>query len=1130
MRSIVFCFLLGGLNMRREVRAPAPLFFYIGLVFALLQSRFIASVPRLTNGASLLLLLLLLLLLRSQAALAFRGGAALLRRGSSGSRSSMSSSIIGGRQVRPRVRRLRASSVRMMAKVAAEDTEATKANGFSYSDTVILMDTQFNQRANAVVREPELQEFWEKSKIYESLRESAEARGAAKYVLHDGPPYANGDLHIGHALNKILKDFINRYQMIQGKYVEYIPGWDCHGLPIELKVLQSMKSKERQGLTPVDLRKKAAAFAQETVGKQMDSFKRYGVWADWDQPYLTLQPEYEAAQIEVFGKMFLKGHIYRGRKPVHWSPSSRTALAEAELEYPEGHTSQSIYVAFDAETVSPCLEEFGPEGLRIAIWTTTPWTIPANLAVAVNSKLDYSVVEAPESAGGGRLLVATDLIGSLAAKLGLAEGEALKELATFKGSELTSGTTYKHPLAGRTSMVVEGGDYITTESGTGLVHTAPGHGQEDYQTGLKYGLELLSPVDDGGRFTEEAGEAFAGLNVLGDGNEAVIEALRESGNLLSVDPYLHKYPYDWRTKKPTIFRATDQWFASVDNFRDDAMAAIDSVKWMPEFGKNRISAMTSSRADWCISRQRTWGVPIPVFYQKETGEALMTEETIAHVTALVREKGSDAWFELDEADLLPPSLAADADQWQKGTDTMDVWFDSGSSWSGVVNARPNLSFPADLYLEGSDQHRGWFQSSLLTSVASEGVAPYKNVLTHGFVLDEKGIKMSKSIGNVVDPLQVIEGGNNKKKNPAYGADVLRLWVASVDYTSDVCIGDNIIKQVRGWVGGRVGGVGGWMDARCGFRVRSVRVYPRLLLLPLFVFLTFGLWSLSLSPGLRIVPAHSQHGAVPAGQPRGLRARARRGGVRRHGVPGQVHPGPLQRRGGRGDRRLRQLPVLPRLPGAPPLRERRPLELLPRHRQGPPLYLRRGQPPAPELPDRVPHHRRGDGQDDGADAAPHGRGHLGEPTVFAGERGPVRVPGRLGDRVVPGAPERRVGAHPEAARGREQGHRGGPHGEARGVEPRLRGDRARRGRRDARAARGDAGGVREEQRQRGGRPTVPDAHVAGQTLRLRGRRHLGLRRGHDPRGGERERLHHRHQEGGRDEVRALLDVHGRRGQL
>lgn len=707
-----------------------------------------------------------------------------------------SSSLRRGRSDKNRISNPMRQQVRLKAKNAAvEKTEATIANGFAYSDTVILMDTNFNQRANAIVREPELQEFWEKEKIYESLREAAAMKGAATYVLHDGPPYANGELHIGHALNKILKDFINRYQMIQGKYVEYVPGWDCHGLPIELKVLQSMKSKERQGLTPVDLRKKAAAFAKETVDKQMTSFQRYGVWANWKAPYLTLQPEYEAAQIEVFGKMFLKGHIYRGRKPVHWSPSSRTALAEAELEYPEGHTSQSIYVAFDAETVSPCLEPYGPEGLRIAIWTTTPWTIPANLAVAVNSRLDYSVVEVPASAGGGRLLVATDLVASLSTKIGLADGEELSVLATFKGSEITSDTTYRHPLAGRISKVVEGGDYITTESGTGLVHTAPGHGQEDYQTGLKYDLPLLSPVDDAGRFTEEAGDAFVGKDVLGDGNSAVIEALKESGNLLSVDPYLHKYPYDWRTKKPTIFRATDQWFASVDNFRDDAMAAIDSVTWMPDFGKNRISAMTSSRADWCISRQRTWGVPIPVFYHRETGEALMTEETISHVVSLVREKGSDAWFELDEADLLPPTLAGEAEQWQKGTDTMDVWFDSGSSWSGVINARNDLSFPADLYLEGSDQHRGWFQSSLLTSVASEGVAPYKQVLTHGFVLDEKGTKMSKSIGNVVDPLQVIEGGNNKKKNPAYGADVLRLWVASVDYTSDVCIGDNIIKQV-----------------------------------------------------------------------------------------------------------------------------------------------------------------------------------------------------------------------------------------------------------------------------------------------------------------------------------------------
>ena len=578
--------------------------------------------------------------------------------------------------------------------------------------------------------------------------------------------------------------------MLEGKYVDFVPGWDCHGLPIELKVLQSMKSKERKDLTPIDLRVKAAAFAKETVDKQSASFQRYGVWADWDTPYLTLQPEYEAAQIRVFGDMFLNGHIYRGFKPVHWSPSSRTALAEAELEYPEGHTSKSIYVAFDVVDHAPCLAPWASEGLRVAIWTTTPWTIPANLAVAVNPKLKYSVVEA---AGVGRLLVAEDLVRSLEPKLGLGTG-AFTVLATFTGAEIAAGTTYRHPLVDRVSAVLEGGDYITTEAGTGLVHTAPGHGQEDYQTGIKYGLPLLSPVDDGGRFTTEAGERFEGMDVLGDGNLAVIEALVESGSLLREESYEHKYPYDWRTKKPTIFRATDQWFASVDNFRAEAMAAIDQVKWTPEFGKNRISAMTSSRADWCISRQRTWGVPIPVFYHKETGEALINEDTISHVQSVIAEQGSDAWWKLEVADLLPEGLRGQAGDYDKGKDTMDVWFDSGSSWAGVVNAR-GLAFPADLYLEGSDQHRGWFQSSLLTGVASKGQAPYKHVLTHGFVLDEKGTKMSKSIGNVVDPLTIIEGGGNKKQKPAYGADVLRLWVASVDYTSDVCIGDNIIKQV-----------------------------------------------------------------------------------------------------------------------------------------------------------------------------------------------------------------------------------------------------------------------------------------------------------------------------------------------
>jgi len=647
----------------------------------------------------------------------------------------------------------------------------------------MLPVTQFNLRANSVVRDAEIQAFWKNENIYELLKEES---STGSFTLHDGPPYANGDLHIGHALNKILKDMINRFQMLQGKRVEFVPGWDCHGLPIELKVLQSMKQDERKGLTPLELRVKAAAFAQQTVLKQSASFQRYGVWADWDKPYLTLQPEYEAAQIDVFGAMYLKGHIYRGFKPVHWSPSSRTALAEAELEYPEGHVSQSIYVAFDAVSVAPALEPF-KEGLRVAIWTTTPWTIPANLAVAVNLKIDYAVVEC---SGGGKLLVAKDLIASLAETI----GQELTEVACFKGAELV-GTTYQHPLYDRVSAVVEGGEYITTESGTGLVHTAPGHGQEDYQTGLKYGLPLLSPVDDAGRFTAEAGDAFAGLDVLGDGNTAVVAALDASGHLLKLSPYPHKYPYDWRTKKPTIFRATDQWFASVDNFRDDAMAAIDDVKWTPAFGKNRISAMTSSRADWCISRQRSWGVPIPVFYHKETGAPLLTAETLAHVRSVVAAGGTDAWYSSTVAELLPEGpLRDEADLYEKGKDTMDVWFDSGSSWAGVLQQR-GFALPADLYLEGSDQHRGWFQSSLLTSVAATGKAPYKHVLTHGFVLDEKGTKMSKSLGNVVDPLSVILGGKNLKANPAYGADVLRLWVASVDYATDVCIGDTIIKQV-----------------------------------------------------------------------------------------------------------------------------------------------------------------------------------------------------------------------------------------------------------------------------------------------------------------------------------------------
>ncbi|GAX16043.1 isoleucyl-tRNA synthetase [Fistulifera solaris] len=660
-----------------------------------------------------------------------------------------------------------------------------------FASTIILPDTPFSQRANAVVREPELQAYWKESGLYHKLSEQNAASG--RFVLHDGPPYANGDLHCGHALNKILKDFVNRKQLLNGKQVHYIPGWDCHGLPIELKVLQTMSSKERSGLTPVTLRQKAAAFAKETVEKQSVAFQRFGIYGDFEKPYLTLQPEFEAAQIRVFGEMFKKGYIFRGRKPVHWSPSSRTALAEAELEYPDGHVSKSIYVAFNVDKPSQALEKYhsAQDPLKVAIWTTTPWTMPANLAVAVNSDLSYSVVYHEKT---GKLLVATDLAETLAKKFALPEGEVFDVMGTFEGSDLV-GTTYQHPLYERKSPVLAGGDYITTESGTGLVHTAPGHGQEDYLTGLKNGLEILSPVDDVGKFTADAGEKFAGLSVLAEGNQAIIDALAETGALLKAEDYGHKYPYDWRTKKPTIFRATDQWFASVEGFRESALKAIDTVKWVPDVGKNRITAFVSGRGDWCISRQRSWGVPIPVFYDRATGkEVLLNEDTLQHIQELFVKHGSDCWWTMDEKDLLPESYKPEAEKWVKGTDTMDVWFDSGSSWAGVAQSREELAYPADMYLEGSDQHRGWFQSSLLTSVANNDQAPYKTVLTHGFVLDEKGFKMSKSLGNVVDPMQVIKGGNNQKLEPAYGADVLRLWVANCDYSSDVSIGPNIIKQ------------------------------------------------------------------------------------------------------------------------------------------------------------------------------------------------------------------------------------------------------------------------------------------------------------------------------------------------
>ena len=701
----------------------------------------------------------------------------------------------------------------MTARPASDRSASAPAGGASaYKHTLNLLQTPFAMRANARQREPELQAFWSERQLYERLSRD---NPGAPFTLHDGPPYANGALHVGHALNKILKDIINKHALMRGRRARFVPGWDCHGLPIELKVLQGLSQEERRSLTPLELRRRAHAYALEQMRGQREGFRRWGIWADWEQPYLTLNKDYEAAQIGVFGRMVLAGHIYRGLKPVHWSPSSRTALAEAELEYPDGHTSPSVYVAFPVvelpQALAERLEAAGIAGLSsgghreqlfVAIWTTTPWTLPANLAVSVNGALDYCVCRdgsSPESSPRF-LVVARDLVETLEARL----ERSLQPLLTLKGADL-EGISYRHPLLERTSPVVLGGEYITTESGTGLVHTAPGHGVDDFNTGRKYGLPVLCPVDEAGNLTDEAGP-FAGLNVLKDANAVIITALRDAGALLAEERYEHRYPYDWRTKKPTIFRATEQWFASVEGFRQQALEAIDQVQWLPESGRNRIEAMVRDRGDWCISRQRTWGVPIPVFYHRETGEVLLNEESLAHIQALIAAHGSDVWWEKDEAELLPPSHAGEAHLWRKGTDTMDVWFDSGSSWAGVLGGlrsedsgsgepASGLRYPADLYLEGSDQHRGWFQSSLLTSVAVNGQAPYKTVLTHGFTLDEKGRKMSKSLGNVVDPAVLVEGGKNEKQEPAYGADVLRLWVSSVDYSADVPLGPGIVRQL-----------------------------------------------------------------------------------------------------------------------------------------------------------------------------------------------------------------------------------------------------------------------------------------------------------------------------------------------
>ncbi len=638
-----------------------------------------------------------------------------------------------------------------------------------YKDTLLMPKTDFPMRGNLPNREPLIQEKWEEMKIYEKVQERTKDRPL--FILHDGPPYANGDIHMGHALNKILKDFIVRYKSMSGYCAPYVPGWDTHGLPIETALTKNKKVKRKE-MSVAEFRKLCEEYAWEQINGQREQFKRLGVRGDWENPYVTLKPEYEAQQIKVFGEMAKKGYIYKGLKPVYWSPSSESALAEAEIEYADKR-SPSIYVAFPVKDGKGVLSN----DVKIVIWTTTPWTMPANLGISVHPELQYSVVAVED----GKYLVASELVDSVASTIGW---ENYSVIQTLKGSELDR-IIAKHPIYDRDSLVMLG-EHVTSDGGTGCVHTAPGHGEDDFIVGGQYGLEVLCPVDEKGYMTMDA-PGFEGL-FYDEANKPITEKLQEVGALLKLQFITHSYPHDWRTKKPTIFRATAQWFASIKDFRDDLLKAVNETKWVPAWGETRLYNMVRDRGDWCISRQRAWGVPIPVFYA-ENGEPIITDETIQHVSNLFRDFGSNIWFEREAKDLLPEGFTHEGSpngKFTKENDIMDVWFDSGSSHQAVLLERKDLQRPADLYLEGSDQYRGWFNSSLSTAVAVTGKAPYKGVLSHGFALDGEGRKMSKSLGNTVVPAKVMN---------QLGGDILRLWVASVDYQADVRVSDAILKQV-----------------------------------------------------------------------------------------------------------------------------------------------------------------------------------------------------------------------------------------------------------------------------------------------------------------------------------------------
>ena len=634
--------------------------------------------------------------------------------------------------------------------------------------TLLMPRTNFEMRGNLPTKEPRILENWSSIDLYQKMLEKN--KGKDEYMLHDGPPYANGDMHCGHMLNKLLKDFIVRLKTMEGYYTPFIPGWDTHGLPIENVITK--KGINRKTTPLAEFRKCCEKYAHEQVERQMAQIKRLGVMGDFDHRYMTLTHDYEAKQLEVFKDMALKGYIFKGLKPVYWSPSSESALAEAEIEYADVK-SHAIYVAFRVKD-GKCLLD---NDTSFIIWTTTPWTMPANLAICLNPEFTYGVFETNK----GKFVFLKEFEEHLKEELGF---ETIKLIKEFKGKDLEY-ITCKHPLYDRDSIIILG-DHVTNDAGTGCVHTAPGHGEDDFIVGKKYGLEPLCPVDSKGFMMESAGKELEGM-FYEDANEKVLEMLTNVGALLKDSPIVHSYPHDWRTKKPLIFRATPQWFCSIEPIKEKILEEIKGVKWKPTWGEVRISNMIKDRGDWCISRQRAWGVPLPIFYAEDE-TPIIDEKVFDHVIELVREHGSNIWFEKEAKDLLPEGYTnphSPNGLFTKETDIMDVWFDSGSSSVAVLKGR-GLKFPADLYLEGSDQYRGWFNSSLIISTAVNGVAPYKQVVTHGFILDPQGEKMSKSKGNGVDPMKLMN---------VYGADVLRLWAASIDYTSDVRIGEPIIKQV-----------------------------------------------------------------------------------------------------------------------------------------------------------------------------------------------------------------------------------------------------------------------------------------------------------------------------------------------